>query len=49
MGTGCFDLGYEIPVVTVMLSPGACPQRPTSAVGERGKRGIGEADRADGS
>ena len=29
--------------------PGAGPQRPTSAVGERGKRGVGEADRADGS
>ena len=29
--------------------PGAGPQRPTSAVGERGKRGLGEADRADGS
>ena len=31
------------------LSPGARPQRPTFAVGERGKRGVGEADRADGS
>ena len=31
------------------LSPGAGPQRPTTAVGERGKRGVGEADRADGS
>ena len=31
------------------LSPGAGPQRPTSAVGERGERGVGETDRADGS
>ena len=31
------------------LSPGAGPQRPTTAVGERGERGVGEADRADGS